>query len=208
MLRMIFRFVKRVINTIKLEASMSKAENGPEPQLYASRDMVNSEGYILIHNHKAVRRERKVISTIKQVDLGGIEPTPVVLVDDDFYKLSKSARRVVIEHELAHFTLHACESDSPEIDATDEDELRKDREADAEVFHVLHDDENDIVSALREARDIIGTKEYINYYNIRIECIKRYARSHRRKTMRYDDLRNAVKVDVVYTYRPDQVVVY
>lgn len=208
MLRMIFKFVKRVINTIKLEASMSKAESAPEPQLYASRDMVNSEGYILIHNHTAVRRERKVISTIKQVDLGGIEPTPVVLVDDDFYKLSKTARRVVIEHELAHFTIHACESDNPEVDATDEDELRKDREADAEVFHVLYDDEKDIVSALREARDIIGTKEYINYYNIRIECIKRYARAHRRKTMRYDDLRNAVKADVVYTYRPEQVVVY
>ena len=95
-------------------------------------------------------------------------------------------------------------------DATSEDELRKDREADAEVFHVYHERERDIVKALKEMRDIINTKEYNDYFNIRIECIKRYAKVHRRKTMTYEDIVWATKKknDVVYTVRPENVVVY
>lgn len=206
---MIMKFIKRIISTIKFEIDMDKALNSRDTLPKVTPDMVNDEGYVLIHNHNAVRRAGKVISHIMQVNLGP-EPTPVVIVDNDFYKLSKSSQQVAIEHELAHFCIHACESDSPDVDATSEDELRKDREADAEVFHVYHERERDIVKALKEMRDIINTKEYNDYFNIRIECIKRYAKVHRRKTMTYEDIVWATKKknDVVYTVRPENVVVY
>ena len=206
---MIMKFIKRLISTINYELSVMKAEREPDTLPNVTPDMVNREGYILIHNHNAVRRAGKVISHIMQVSLG-IDPTPVVVVDDDFYKLSKESQEVVIEHELAHFSLHACESDSPDIDATMEDELRKDREADAEVFHVFREKEKPIIKALKEMREIINTKEYIAYYNIRIECIRRYAKVHRRRTMTYEDIKwaAAMQKKVVYTVNAENVVVY
>ncbi len=134
------KFIKRIMNNIKMELSFTKAANTKDTLPNATADMVNKEGFIVIHNHNAVRRARCLFARIMQTQFKQLpEPTPVVVVDDDFYKLSKDSQRVVIEQALAHFTLHGCENDDPNVDIMAEDSLRKDREADAEVFHVLYE---------------------------------------------------------------------
>lgn len=203
------KFIKRIIDTIKLELSFVKAESAPDTLPDATTDMINEEGYILVHDHNTVRRERNVISRIMQVQFDKLnEPTPVVVVDDDFYKLSKETQNFVIEHELAHFTLHAYENECPDIDGLAEDELRKDREADVEVYHVFHGNELQVVKALREMRRIINTKEYTNYFNLRIHYLKQYAKIHRRKTVRAKDVIWAMenKHKIVHTIHEDEVV--
>ena len=58
---MIMKFIKRIISTIKFEIDMDKALNSRDTLPKVTPDMVNDEGYVLIHNHNAVRRAGKVI---------------------------------------------------------------------------------------------------------------------------------------------------
>ncbi|WP_304576636.1 ImmA/IrrE family metallo-endopeptidase [Romboutsia ilealis] len=203
------KFIKRIIDTIKLELSFVKAESAPDTLPDATVDMINEEGYIVVHDHNTVRRERNVISRIMQAQFKGLEdPTPVIVVDNDFYKLSKETQKFVIEHELAHFTLHAYENECPDIDSLAEDELRKDREADVETYHVFKHNETKVLKALREMKRIINTKEYNNYFDLRIHYFKQYAKIHRRRVVKAKDVMWAMKnkYKVVHTIYEDEVV--
>ncbi len=175
------KFIKRIMNNIKMELSFTKAANTKDTLPNATADMVNKEGFIVIHNHNAVRRARCLFARIMQTQFKQLpEPTPVVVVDDDFYKLSKDSQRVVIEQALAHFTLHGCENDDPNVDIMAEDSLRKDREADAEVFHVLYEDDNTVLKAFDEMKKIINSHKYSKYIDLRIKYFNNYVKVNRR----------------------------
>ena len=175
------KFIKRIMNNIKMELSFTKAANTKDTLPNATADMVNKEGFIVIHNHNAVRRARCLFARIMQTQFKQLpEPTPVVVVDDDFYKLSKYSQRVVIEQALAHFTLHGCENDDPNVDIMAEDSLRKDREADAEVFHVLYGDDNTVLKAFDEMKKIINSHKYSRYIDLRIKYFNNYVKVNRR----------------------------
>ena len=71
---------------------------------------INECGYVTIRNNELLMYNGLAIAMAGFLQFDNIENyVPMIVVDDNFMKLSENGRRFTIAHEMGHFELHATE---------------------------------------------------------------------------------------------------
>lgn len=104
-----FKAIKRVFTFVQDCQVAKSMQLGGGLNLRFTEDMINDKGYILIENKHYLRAHGVILAGCVTVgfnnpcDPFNLKKVPCVIVDDEFYKLSKGTQEFIIQHELGHF---------------------------------------------------------------------------------------------------------